>query len=88
MHHAMRNAISPIMTMIGMQAGGMIGGTVLIEKIFNWPGLGTYAMVSIQNFDLYVVAGIAMMMSFVFVIISLIIDVLYVVIDPRVRLTK
>lgn len=87
LRHAMRNAISPIMTIVGMQAGGMIGGTVLIEKIFNWPGLGNYAMVSIRAFDLYVVAGIALMMSVVFVLVSLVVDILYVVIDPRVRLT-
>lgn len=87
MKHAMRNAISPIMTIVGMQAGGMIGGTVLIEKIFNWPGLGNYALVSIRAFDLYVVAGIALIMSVVYVLISLVIDILYVVIDPRVRLT-
>ena len=87
MKHAMKNAISPIMTIVGMQAGGMIGGTVLIEKIFNWPGLGNYALMSIKAFDLYVVAGIALIMSIVYVLISLIVDVLYVVIDPRVRLT-
>lgn len=87
MKHAMRNAISPVMTIVGMQAGGMIGGTVLIEKIFNWPGLGNYALVSIRAFDLYVVAGIALIMSVVYVLISLVVDILYVVIDPRVRLT-
>ena len=75
----MKNAISPIMTIVGMQAGGMIGGTVLIEKIFNWPGLGNYALMSIKAFDLYVVAGIALIMSIVYVLISLIVDVLYVV---------
>ena len=73
--------------LIPLQAGGMIGGTVLIEKIFNWPGLGNYALMSIKAFDLYVVAGIALIMSIVYVLISLIVDVLYVVIDPRVRLT-
>ena len=54
--HAMKNAISPILTLLGMQAGGMIGGTVLIEKIFSWPGLGSYALDAIASLDLLVVS--------------------------------
>lgn len=87
MRHTIRNSISPILTMVGMQAGSMIGGTVLIEKIFNWPGLGSYAIQVIADLDIVVIAGIALTMSVVFVIINFIIDILYVVIDPRVRLS-
>lgn len=86
LRHAIRNSISPILTMVGMQAGGMIGGTVLIEKIFSWPGLGSYAIQVIADLDIVVIAGISLVMSIVFVTINFIIDILYVVIDPRVRL--
>ena len=87
LRHAIRNSISPILTMVGMQAGSMIGGTVLIEKIFSWPGLGSYAIQVIADLDIVVIAGIALTMSIVFVLINFIIDILYVVIDPRVRLS-
>jgi len=83
----MKNAISPILTMLGMQAGGMIGGTVLIEKIFSWPGLGSYALESILSMDLLVIAGITMVMAIIFILINLIVDISYILIDPRVRLS-
>lgn len=83
----MKNAISPVLTMVGMQAGGMIGGTVLIEKIFSWPGLGSYALEAILSMDLLVIAGITMTMAIIFVLINLIVDISYVVIDARVRLS-
>lgn len=83
----MKNAISPILTLLGMQAGGMIGGTVLIEKIFSWPGLGSYALDAIASLDLLVVAGIVLTMAVIFILINLIVDISYVVIDPRVRLS-
>lgn len=85
--HAMKNAISPVLTMVGMQAGGMIGGTVLIEKIFSWPGLGSYALEAILSMDLLVIAGITMTMAIIFVVINLIVDISYVLIDARVRLS-
>ena len=83
----MKNAISPILTLLGMLAGGMIGGTVLIEKIFSWPGLGSYALDAIASLDLLVVAGIVLTMAVIFILINLIVDISYVVIDPRVRLS-
>lgn len=85
--HAMKNAISPILTLLGMQAGGMIGGTVLIEKIFSWPGLGSYALDAIASLDLMVVAGITLTMAVIFILINLLVDISYVLIDPRVRLS-
>lgn len=85
--HAMKNAISPVLTMLGMQAGGMIGGTVLIEKIFSWPGLGSYALESILSMDLLVIAGITMVMAIIFILINLVVDISYVLIDSRVRLS-
>lgn len=84
--HAMKNAISPVLTMVGMQAGGMIGGTVLIEKIFSWPGLGSYALESILSMDLLVIAGITMVMAIIYILINLVVDISYVLIDSRVRL--
>jgi len=87
MRHAMKNSISPILTMLGMQAGGMIGGTVLIEKIFSWPGLGTYALDSIAALNLPAVAGVTLVMAVIFVLINLVVDISYALIDPRVRLS-
>lgn len=85
--HAMKNAISPVLTMVGMQAGGMIGGTVLIEKIFSWPGLGSYALEAILSMDLLVIAGITLVMAVIFILINLVVDICYVLIDSRVRLS-
>lgn len=65
----------------------MIGGTVLIEKIFSWPGLGSYALDAIASLDLMVVAGITLTMAVIFILINLLVDISYVLIDPRVRLS-
>ncbi len=85
--HTLKNAINPLITMIGIQTGYMVGGMVLIESIFRWPGLGSYALSAIENTDLPAVAGVALTMSLVFVLVNLAVDILYAVLDPRVRLS-
>ena len=83
--HALRNAMIPVMTVIGIMLAGMLGGAVVIETVFNIPGLGRLIVQSITRRDLPVVQGAVMMVATVEVLVMLIIDVLYVYVDPRVR---
>ncbi len=82
--HAFRNSSIPIITLIGMQMGGLLGGTVVIEQIFSIPGLGQYTLTGITQRDFPVVQGCVLFIAFVYVIINLIVDLLYTYIDPRI----
>lgn len=83
--HAVKNASLPVITIIGIQFGYALGGTVLIEAIFQWPGIGRYAVHSIQNVDFQAVIGVAVVLSGVFVLVNLFVDLLYTFADPRIR---
>jgi peptide/nickel transport system permease protein len=85
MVHALKNAALPIITITGIQFGYALGGTVLIEAIFQWPGMGRYAVHSIQNVDFQAVIGVAVVISVVFVVVNLLVDVAYTFADPRIR---
>ncbi|XID90908.1 ABC transporter permease [Paenibacillaceae bacterium WGS1546] len=85
--HTLRNSITPVVTMVGLQAGYMMGGTVLIEAIFRWPGLGSYALSAITNMDFPAISGVAITLSLIFVLVNLLVDILYVLLDPRVRVS-
>jgi len=82
--HALKNAFIPILTIIGLQIGTLLGGAVIIEQIFSLPGLGQLVLTAINQRDLMVVQGAVLFIAFVFVIVNLIIDILYAYIDPRV----
>jgi peptide/nickel transport system permease protein len=82
--HALRNALIPVTTMTGLQLGWMLGGTVLVETVFSWPGLGQYAFFSIAAFDFRAVIAVTILLSFCFAFINLITDLVYVVLDPRI----
>ncbi|WP_341323018.1 ABC transporter permease [Solibacillus sp. FSL H8-0523] len=84
-NHALRNALIPILTIIGMQVGTLLGGAVIIEQIFSLPGLGQYVLTGITQRDLTVVQGSVLFISFVFVMINLIVDILYAYLDPRIN---
>jgi len=84
--HALRNAILPVVTIAGLQFGGMLSGAVLVESVFNWPGLGTLAFDSILRRDFPTVLGILLMSSVIVIIANLLTDLLYQVIDPRIEL--
>jgi len=84
--HALRNALLPVVTVISLQAGTLLGGAVVTEAIFAWPGLGLLMYNAIGARDLPVILGGILVMSAVFVVVNAVVDVLYVVIDPRVRL--
>jgi len=85
--HAMKNAAMPAITVLGIQFAYLLGGTVIIESIFSIPGLGTYIVSAISGRDLPVIQGTVLMMAVIFVLLNLLVDVLYAVVNPKVRLT-
>lgn len=84
--HALRNAALPIITVLGMQFGALLAGAVITETIFSWPGIGQLLIESIQKRDYPVVQACVLLISATYVIVNLVTDILYVVIDPRIRL--
>ena len=82
--HALRNALIPIVTLIGLQIGSLLGGAVVIEQIFSLPGLGQMTLTGINNRDYPVVQGCVLFIAFIYVIVNLVVDVLYAYIDPRI----
>jgi peptide/nickel transport system permease protein len=83
--HALRNALVPIVTIVGMQLGGLIGFSVVTETIFQWPGMGKLLIDSIHLSDRPVVMAYLLLVSVIFVVLNLAVDMLYSVIDPRIR---
>jgi ABC-type dipeptide/oligopeptide/nickel transport system permease component len=83
--YAMRNAMVPTVTILGMQIGWMVGGTVLVESIFGLPGIGNYAVTAVLQKDLPAVVGVVLFVGLIFVIVNLVVDLLYVVLDPKIR---
>jgi peptide/nickel transport system permease protein len=84
--HALKNAAIPIVTLIGLQLGQLLGGAVVTETVFAWPGLGVLAAEAVFNRDFPVVQGITLVVSLIFVLTNLLVDLAYVVLNPRVRL--
>ena len=85
--HALRNALVPVVTMVGLQFGWTLGGTVLIETIFAWPGLGRYAVDSINAFDFMPVIVTSAVLGLCFVVINFLVDVVQRWLDPRIELS-
>jgi peptide/nickel transport system permease protein len=83
--HALRNAMLPTVTVIGLQAGLLMGGAVITEQIFSWPGVGQIAAESVYRRDYAMVQGVVLYGATLFVLVNLVVDVLYAVLDPRVR---
>jgi peptide/nickel transport system permease protein len=83
--HVLRNALIPVITALGLQAGALLGGTVLIESVFARPGLGRYAVTAILNRDFPQVQGMILFSAVIYVIINLIVDLAYSSLDPRIR---
>jgi peptide/nickel transport system permease protein len=83
--HVLRNASIPIITVAGIQVATLLGGTVIIERIFSLPGIGSYIVDGINNRDYAVVTSVTLVMSTIFVLVSLFVDILYAVMDPRLR---
>lgn len=83
--HALKNALIPVVTIIGLQFGGLLGGTVLTETVFSWPGIGRLLVESILARDYPVIQGSILVFALLFILINLTVDLLYGLIDPRVR---
>ncbi len=84
--HALRNAMLPVLTIIGLQLGALLGGAVITEMIFSWPGLGQLTIESIQKRDYPVVQACILFITSSYVIVNTVTDVLYAILDPRIRL--
>jgi peptide/nickel transport system permease protein len=83
--HALRNALLPIITVLGLQTGLLLGGAVLTESIFAWPGVGRLAFDAISNRDMPVINGCMLLFAAVFVVVNTVVDLLYAVANPRIR---
>ncbi|WP_028030236.1 ABC transporter permease [Gemmobacter nectariphilus] len=83
--HALRNALIPVVTLVGLQAGYLLGGAVVTETIFGWPGVGRLAVGAILSSDFTIAQGCILTMALTFIAINLIVDILYSVLDPRVQ---
>jgi len=85
LRHTLRNALVPVVTLIGLQIGFLLGGAVVTETVFSWPGIGRLAVGSILSSDLPMAQGTIIVLSLGFILVNLAVDVLYAVLDPRVR---
>jgi len=83
--HALRNALLPVVTIVGLQFGTLLGGAILTETIFSWPGIGSYIYEGILNRDYPVVQAGVLVVATSFVLINLIVDLSYALLDPRIQ---
>lgn len=83
--HALRNCAIPLITYFGLQFGGLLGGIVVIERVFNWPGMGTLAFNAVSARDYPVLQAVIMILSLMIVAVNLIVDIAYGLVDPRIR---
>jgi peptide/nickel transport system permease protein len=86
LRHALRNALIPTITVVGLQMGVLLGGNMVVETVFGWPGMGRLVVAAIFSRDYPVIQGGVMLYTFIFVIVNLMVDVLYTYINPRVQL--
>lgn len=82
--HALRNALIPTTTLVGLQVGNLLGGAFLVEIVFSWPGIGFYSVQAIRAFDFAAIMGIAIIIAIGYTLINLVVDILYAVLDPRI----
>jgi peptide/nickel transport system permease protein len=85
LRHGLRNAAMPVVTVVGLQIGYMLGGAILTETVFSWPGIGQLTIQAISNRDFPLVQAVVLFFSVSFVVINLVVDLLYAALDPRVR---
>ncbi|EOV8971960.1 glutathione ABC transporter permease GsiC [Cronobacter turicensis] len=83
--HGLRNAMIPVITMMGLQFGFLLGGSIVVEKVFNWPGLGRLLVDSVEMRDYPVIQAEVLLFSLEFILINLVVDVLYAAINPAIR---
>ena len=85
--HVLRNALLPVVTMAGVQVGALIGGSVIVESVFAWPGLGILAFESLFARDLNLLLGIFMLSSILVIVVNLVVDIIYCFLDPRIEVS-
>lgn len=83
--HALKNALNPVITLLGLQLAGLLSGSILVETIFSWPGVGSYVFNAIQTRDYPIVQGAVILIAVLYVTVNTVVDVTYGVIDPRTR---
>ncbi|MCC7359273.1 MAG: ABC transporter permease [Anaerolineales bacterium] len=83
--HVLRNALIPVVTVVGIQVGHLLGGTVVIEEVFSWPGIGSLVVRAILQRDYPLVQGVVLILATLFVLTNLVVDILYGFLDPRLR---
>ncbi|HET8999646.1 MAG TPA: ABC transporter permease [bacterium] len=86
LRHAARNALLPVLTVIGLSFGGLLSGAVVTESVFAWPGLGSYAFRSATSLDFPAIMGVGVIVASVYVLVNLLVDVAYAMVDPRIRM--
>jgi len=85
--HALRNALGPVITMLGIELGSLLGGSIITESLFSWPGLGKLAITALERKDIPLVQCCVILCASIFVLVNLVVDLLYVVIDPKAKLS-
>jgi peptide/nickel transport system permease protein len=85
--HALRNALIPVVTVIGLTFASLLSGAVLTETVFAWPGLGRYAVTASTRLDYPAILGVTMVTAVIYILVNLVVDVLYGLLDPRIRVT-
>lgn len=83
--HALRNAMIPVLTYSGLILGGFMNGSVVVEQVFAWPGIGRMALSSVSGRDYPVIQGVVLMIGFFYIVVNLLVDILYVFVDPRIK---
>jgi peptide/nickel transport system permease protein len=83
--HALRNALLPVVTVVGLQFGGLLGGAVLTETVFAWPGVGRMLVDAIRSRDMPLVQGTVLFVAVVFIVVNLLVDLSYAALNPKVR---
>jgi glutathione transport system permease protein len=83
--HCLRNALIPVVTMMGLQFGFLLGGSIVVEKVFNWPGMGRLLIDAVEMRDYPIIQAEILLFSLEFIFINLVVDVLYAVINPSIR---
>jgi ABC-type dipeptide/oligopeptide/nickel transport system permease component len=85
LHHSLRNALIPVITVVGLRLGALLGGAVITEQVFSWPGMGTLIVTAISSRDYPTVQGALLIVATVFVLVNLGVDLVYAAVDPRIR---
>lgn len=83
--HVLRNALLPMLTILGLEFGNMLGGAVLTETVYNWPGMGLYAVTGINSLDFAAVQGFTLLTALIYLVVNTVVDALYAIVDPRVE---